>query len=86
MYSVLYGKTDADFQCIIDQESTPKTEKTTQKDEISTPKTNPKEKKSTPKRLGAIAQSVLNILSEDPYLKREEIAASSVYFGGPDRR
>jgi hypothetical protein len=26
VYSVLYGKTDADFQRIIDQESTPKTE------------------------------------------------------------
>ena len=31
MYSVLYGKTDADFQRIIDQESTPKLENTTQK-------------------------------------------------------
>ena len=31
VYSVLYGKTDADFQRIIDQESTPKTENTTQK-------------------------------------------------------
>ena len=31
VYSVLYGKTDADFQCIIDQESTPKTENTAQK-------------------------------------------------------
>ena len=49
MYSVLYGKTDADFQRIIDQES-------------------------TPKKLGATAQSILDILSEDPYLKREEIA------------
>ena len=36
MYSVLYGKTDADFQCIIDQESTPKTEKTTQKKSSTT--------------------------------------------------
>ena len=75
VYSVLYGKTDADFQRIIDQESTPKTENTTQKDENSTPKTNPKEEKSTPKKLGATAQSILDILSEDPYLKREEIAA-----------
>lgn len=74
VYSVLYGKTDADFQRIIDQESTPKTENTTQKDENSTPKTNPKEEKSTPKKLGATAQSILDILSEDPYLKREEIA------------
>ena len=31
VYSVLYGKTDADFQRIIDQESTPKTGNTTQK-------------------------------------------------------
>lgn len=30
VYSVLYGKTDADFQRIIDQESTPKLENTTQ--------------------------------------------------------
>ena len=79
VYSVLYGKTDADFQRIIDEESTPKTENTTQKttpkDENSTPKTNPKEEKSTPKKLGATAQSILDILSEDPYLKREEIAA-----------
>ena len=48
VHSVLYGKTDADFQRIIDQES-------------------------TPKKLGATAQSILDILSEDPYLKREEI-------------
>ncbi|MBO6249233.1 MAG: winged helix-turn-helix transcriptional regulator, partial [Bacteroidales bacterium] len=41
----------------------------------STPNTNPKEEKSTPKRLGVTAQSILDILSEDPYLKREEIAA-----------
>lgn len=37
--------------------------------------TNPKEGKSTPKKLGATAQLILDILSEDPYLKREEIAA-----------
>jgi len=79
VYSVLYGKTNADFQRIIDQESTPKAEnttpKTTPKDENSTPKTNPKEEKSTPKKLGSTAQSILDILTEDPYLKREEIAA-----------
>ena len=79
VYSVLYGKTNADFQRIIDQESTPKLEnttlKTTPKDENSTPKTNPKEENSTPKKLGATAQSILDILSEDPYLKREEIAS-----------
>ena len=79
VYSVLYGKKDADFQRIIDQESTPKLEnttlKTTPKDENSTPKANPKEENSTPKKLGATAQSILDILSEDPYLKREEIAS-----------
>ena len=51
VYSVLYGKTDADFQRIIDQESTPKLEnttlKTTPKDENSTPKTNPKLENTT---------------------------------------
>ena len=31
VYSVLYGKKDADFQHIIDEESTPKLENTTQK-------------------------------------------------------
>ena len=67
VYSVLYGKTDADFQRIIDQESTAKTGNTTQK-------TTPKDENSTPKKLGATAQSILDILSEDPYLKREEIA------------
>lgn len=80
VYSVLYGKTDADFQRIIDEESTPKTENTTQKGKKSTPKTeNPPQKgeKSTPKKLGATAQSILDILSEDPYLKREEIATRS---------
>jgi len=68
VYSVLYGKTNADFQRIIDQESTPKAENTT-------PKTTPKDENSTPKKLGSTAQSILDILTEDPYLKREEIAA-----------
>ena len=40
--NIFYSKADADFQHIIDQESTPKaektTQKTTQKDESSTPK------------------------------------------------
>ena len=78
VHSVLYGRSDEDFQRVIDQESTPKeentTQKTTPKTEISTPKTNPKEEESTPKKLGATAQSILDVLSEDPYLKREEIA------------
>lgn len=78
VHSVLYGRSDEDFQRVIDQESTPKeentTQKTTPKTEISTPKTNPKVKESTPKKLGATAQSILDVLSEDPYLKREEIA------------
>ena len=78
VHSVLYGRSDEDFQRVIDQESTPKeentTQKTTPKTENSTPKTNPKEEESTPKKLGATAQSILDVLSEDPYLKREEIA------------
>ena len=60
-----------------DEESTPKTGNTTQnsipKTENSTPKTTPKKEESTPKKLGATAQSILDVLSEDPYLKREEI-------------
>ena len=75
VFSVLYGKTDADFQRIIEEESTPKDENTTPKNEKSTPKTTPKNKKSTPKKLGATSQSILDVLTEDPYLKREEIAA-----------
>ena len=78
VHSVLYGRSEEDFQRVIDQESTPKeentTQKTTPKTENSTPKTNPKEENSTPKKLGATAQSILDVLSEDPYLKREEIA------------
>lgn len=34
----------------------------------------PKKGESTPKKLGTIAQSILDVLSDDPYLKREEIA------------
>ena len=78
VHSVLYGRSDEDFRHVIDQESTPKegntTQKTTPKTENSTPKTNQKEEESTPKKLGATAQSILDVLSEDPYLKREEIA------------
>ena len=44
------------------------------KDGNTTQKTTPKDENSTPKKLGATAQSILDILSEDPYLKREEIA------------
>ena len=78
VYSVLYGKTDADFQLIIDEESTPKTENTTQK---TTPKTTPKgedttQKKSstTQKPIGETAQKILDLLTEDSYLTRQALA------------
>ena len=86
VYSVLYGKTDADFQRVIDEESTPKTEnatqKTTHKDEDTTQKTtqktnqktNPKTSPKTSKKaIGKTAQAILDMLSEDPYMKREDI-------------
>lgn len=38
------------------------------KDGNTTQKTTPKDENSTPKKLGATAQSILDILSEDPYL------------------
>ena len=89
VYSVLYGKTDADFQCIIDQESTPKLEnttlKTTPKDENSTPKTNPKLENTTQKNspttqkpIGETAQKILDLLTEDPYLTRQALARSLI--------
>ena len=89
VYSVLYGKTDADFQRIIDQESTPKLEnttlKTTPKDENSTPKTNPKlenttlksedtTQNTTQKPIGETAQKILDLLTDDPYLTRMALA------------
>ena len=60
VYSVLYGKTDADFQRIIDQKSTPKTGNTTQK--------------TTQKPIGETAQKILDLLTEDPYLTRQALA------------
>ncbi len=63
VYSVLYGKTDADFQRIIDEESTPKTENTTQKAE-----------NTTQKSIGETAQQILDLLTEDPYLTRQAMA------------
>lgn len=80
VYSVLYGKTDADFQRIIDQESaenevpletSPRTtQKTNLKEENTSPKTSPKASK---KAIGKTAQAILDMLSEDPYMKREDI-------------
>ena len=71
VYSVLYGKTDADFQCIIDQESTPKLEnttlKTTQKGEYTTQNT-------TQKPISETAQKILDLLTDDPYLTRQSLA------------
>ena len=89
VYSVLYGKKDADFQRIIDQESTPKLEnttlKTTPKDENSTPKTNPKLENTTQKNspttqkpIGETAQKILDLLTEDPYLTRQALARSLI--------
>ena len=78
VYSVLYGKTDADFQRIIDQESTPKTEnttqKTTQKGEDTTQKTTQKKFSTTQKPIGETAQKILDLLTEDPYLTRQALA------------
>lgn len=48
VYSVLYGRSEEDFQRVINQESTPKEEDTTQK--------------------------IIDLLSEDPYLTRLDIA------------
>ena len=88
VYSVLYGKTDADFQRIIDQESaeneapletSPRTtQKTNLKEENTSPKTNPKASpktspKASKKAIGKTAQAILDMLSEDPYMKREDI-------------
>ena len=63
VYSVLYGKTDADFQCIIDQESTPKLENTTQKNSST-----------TQKPISETAQKILDLLTDDPYLTRQSLA------------
>lgn len=56
VHSVLYGRSDEDFQRVIDQESTPKeentTQKTTPKTEDTTQKTNPKGRKIHTKEAG----------------------------------
>ena len=78
VYSVLYGKTDADFQCIIDQESTPKLEnttlKTTQKGEYTTQNTAQKNSSTTQKPISETAQKILDLLTDDPYLTRQSLA------------
>ena len=63
VYSVLYGKKDADFQRIIDQESTPKPENTTQKNSPT-----------TQKPIGETTQKILDLLTDDPYLTRMALA------------
>ena len=79
VYSVLYGKTDADFKRIIDQESAEKDslEETSPKTSPKTSsKTSPKTSLKAPgKPLGKTAQAILDILSEDPYMKREDLMA-----------
>ena len=90
VHSVLYGRSDEDFQRVIDQESAenegseetsqkttqktnPKREKTNPK---TSPKTNPKASPKSPaKPLGKTAQAILDMLSEDPYMKREDLMA-----------
>ena len=78
VYSVLYGKTNADFQCIIDQESTPKLEnttlKTTQKGEYTTQNTTQKNYSITQKPISETAQKNLDLLTDDPYLTRQSLA------------
>lgn len=78
VYSVLYGRTDEDFQLIIDQESTPKeentTQNTTQKALDTTQKTTQKVGNATQKPIRDTAQKVLDVLSEDPYLTRQDLA------------
>jgi ATP-dependent DNA helicase RecG len=79
VYSVLYGKTDVDFQRIIDQESTPKadnsTPKATQKGEDTTQKTTQKKSSTTQKPIGETAQKILDLLTGDPYLTRQAMAS-----------
>ena len=74
VYSVLYGKKDADFQRIIDQESTPKLENTTLKSEDTTQKTTQKNSPTTQKPIGETAQKILDLLTDDPYLTRMALA------------
>ena len=74
VYSVLYGKKDADFQRIIDQESTPKLENTTLKSEDTTQNTTQKNSPTTQKPIGETAQKILDLLTEDPYLTRQALA------------
>ena len=67
VYSVLYGKTDADFHRIIDQEFAPKLEKTTQN-------TTQKNSSTTQKPISETAQKILDLLTDDPYLTRQALA------------
>ena len=78
VYSVLYGKKDADFQRIIDQESTPKLENTTLKSEDTTQNTTQKNSPTTQKPIGETAQKILDLLTEDPYLTRQALARSLI--------
>lgn len=67
IYSVLYGRTDTDFQQVIDGESSSERENTTQK-------TTQKNSGTTQKPIRGTAQKILDILTEDPFLTREAIA------------
>ena len=75
--NVNYGLSDEDFAAIINRESTPKTENTTPKGQnptLKTENTTPKGQNPTPKKIGEKAQAVIDILIEDPFIKREELA------------
>lgn len=63
VYSVLYGRSEEDFQRVINQESTPKEEDTTQKTG-----------NTTQKPISDTAQKIIDLISEDPYLTRLDIA------------
>ena len=69
VYSVLYGRTEEDFQRIIDEESAANEIVST-----TSPKTGLKTSpKSVSSQLGKTAQTILDLLSEDPYMRREEL-------------
>ena len=76
--NVNYGLNDDDFAHIIEKESIIiNPGNTPPKELVSTPKakiSTLKEVKSTPKRLRGTAQAVIDILIEDPYIKRDELA------------
>ncbi len=74
VYSVLYDKTDEDFQRAIEEEATPKGENTTQKPGNTTQKPKNITQKTTQKPIGDTAQKILDYLTDDPYLTRQSLS------------